>query len=126
MEIHQVSDSRPQTLEQFYTAIQAEGHPWDVYGQMMLVLLRHLRQQVAGGNQWAYTSHNYLVLSDVDRTDRGRVWISVNGSNYRIEYFLPRDLAPWPNAKVVGFASTVAEASQMIVAALHHAPREPE
>lgn len=46
MQIKQITDGRPETLEEFYTEILSEGPQWETYARKMLALIRHLKEEV--------------------------------------------------------------------------------
>ena len=94
-----------------------------VFGQTMLDLIGRLRSVSDDRHVFVMTSMDQLLLMAKPEGSAGgspwfvRIW-ALDKRNYRIEYLMPKPLAPWPWARVHGNASSEDEAVQMVLTAM--------
>ena len=105
------------TLEQFYRKIcGSNDNVSQLIGEGMLRLLQALHDCPAHHEMWGLTSHHHLCLLAEDCYEtRWLVRVIGSDSQYRIEYLLPQNAAPWPNAYVQGEASSLEQAVNMVL-----------
>jgi hypothetical protein len=105
------------TLEQFYgELVGSDDNVSRSVGEAMLRLLQELHSCPAHHEAWGLTSHYHLCLLAEDCYETPwLVRVIGSGSQYRIEYLLPKTMAPWPNAYVQGEASSPEQAINMVL-----------
>jgi hypothetical protein len=115
VEIRRITD-QPRTLEEFYGEMSALGHGNDFskVGARTLGLLGHLRA-IEGPPIWAVTSLASLnFVADNDWRLPVLVSIQCGGNWFAIEYRMPPNEAPWPEAFVRGQTDDMARACEMV------------
>jgi hypothetical protein len=114
-------DQKSKTLDGFYTELSGSQEPVTREGgKTMLDLLARLQALPSDQQVYGLTSHYRLCLLAQDTyTSPWFVIISaLDKRNYFVEYLMPADAAPWPQAYVRGEARTEEDAVQMIVTAM--------
>lgn len=126
MEICRITDQK-RPLEEFYRGLAALGpdNAFAKIGARMLDLLQHLRE-IDGPAVWAVTSHASLnLLAGDDYRLPTLVRVNSDGQCFVIEYRMPANEAPWPDAYVHGRTLDVVRAGDMIVFGLRKAGSRP-
>lgn len=114
------------TLDEFYADIAAHGTAiGSRTGSAMLSLIKRLRKLPDDRQVWGLTSLSRLCLLAQDEIFKNDVFVPwyvvvvAGGMNeYYVEYLMPEDIAPWPNAYVRGEARSEDEAVEMILTAM--------
>ncbi len=134
MEITRVSSQGSETLEEFYEdGMLRGGLVQGKKSSAMLKLLDHLCHHVAGPRLFGVTSHFSLnLVSDDDdylptivHIDAQHVFVDDDNYGYYIAYSMRPEDAPWPDAKVSGYARDVQTAGVMISEALKRSAHGP-
>lgn len=115
MEIHRITAQR-RPLDDFYRELAAPGpeNGYSKIGSRMLELLGRLRT-VEGPSVWAVTSHAWLNLVPGDDYRLPTlVSICSDGDWFVLEYRMPPDEAPWPDAYITGRTNDLERAVEMI------------
>ncbi len=111
------------TVESFFQELQGP----DGYGpncRAMLELVKSLQVHPDSFVAWGLTSHFDLVfLAKNDSNQCGLVVASGHGNNersnrYEISYAIPREVEPWPHARVFGHVDSIEGAIKMILTAM--------
>ena len=121
MKIIRCRDQQHETLEEFYSKLAiGENSPLREAGKAMLDVLTGLKalpdeRLVYGLSSMAqlcllahddYKSPWYVIVSALDRR------------NYFVEYLMPENMSPWPNAYVKGAATSTDAAVELIQIAI--------
>lgn len=119
MTLTRCQDQKGQTLDEFYgELLQSTEKSSREMGQAMLALMASLRALPDPRQVYGLTSHHWLYLLASDTSDSP--WfvmvIAADARDYRIEYLMPDEIAPWPHAHVRGEARSEDEAVSMIFA----------
>jgi hypothetical protein len=121
MPISRNSKQGGETLEQFYReVIRRENYSFKSTGELMLDLLGMINNMFQDTQLWGLTSHHRLVIQRENYW--GSPWyiiVSCHGNEYQLEYLMPEDRSPWARARVVGGATTLAEARRKLIIAMH-------
>lgn len=109
------------TLEAYFTV--EPDYPPEVIadGQLMIALLHHLHNHVAGPDLHASIQMFGLWFSHPDYP--GRVRVEPRNQQFRLSYPVPDTWSGWDDASVVGFTNNVVTATAMLFSAFHHQPR---
>jgi hypothetical protein len=109
-------------IEEFYQVLvdQATGRYPIEMATAMLALIAALRALPDEREVWCLTSHNRLcLLTERDyRTPWYVIIDALDTRNYTVEYLMPAEGAPWPNAYVRGEARSTEAALKMVVIAM--------
>ena len=120
MQLERCKDQASSTLEQFYSSIAAHHDVSRSGAEAMLELIARLRAAPRELTIWGLTSHWRLCL--LAENTPASPWYVITAAldhmNYYIEYLMPRELAPWPDARVQGEARSVEQAVQMTMIAI--------
>jgi hypothetical protein len=86
----------------------------------MIELVDSLERAVGTRSVWGLTSHYHLnLLAADDSTSPSFVSIAPPAFGvFTIEYRMPAEESPWPNARVIGETKSVVHAVDMILAGL--------
>ncbi len=117
MRLDKCTEQGRQTLDEFYAEVVAHNPST---GQAMIDLIAQLRELDHPNHVWGLTSHTRLCLlaQDTSASPWYVIVEALNKRNYTVEYLMPSDMAPWPNARVYGRARSADAAVQMIVTAM--------
>lgn len=121
MRLERCKDQARQTLDEFYTErAGSEDQDSQLLGRAMFSLICRLRGLPEELTVWGLTSHEHLwLLSEDDSRARWKVGvIAMSPECYVIEYQMPAELAPWPEARVQGRARSEDQAIEMIEIAM--------
>jgi hypothetical protein len=121
MPITRNSDQRRQTLEQFYFEIsQEKNYSSKSAGKLMLDLLEMINHTFPDTQLWGLTSLYRLVIQ-AENASKSPWYIIVSGvgNEYHLEYLMPDHKSPWQGARVVGGATSLAEARRKLIIAMH-------
>jgi hypothetical protein len=93
------------TLDEDLAEMAAFPHPqFPTTGQRLRDLVSRLDTDFPDTELWGFTTHGYLfLLPTPDLHSPGAIVISAYG-DFRIEYPLPKTIAPWKDARVSGNA----------------------
>jgi|ERR1700722_4425702 len=119
MPISRNSDQRSKTLEEFYLEVSQQER-YTNNGKLMLDLLGMINYTFQETQLWGLTSRHRLVIQRENYW--GSPWyiiVSCAGNEYHLEYLMPEDKSPWSGARVVGDATTLAEARRKLIIAMH-------
>ena len=119
MFLDRCSEQSRQTLDEFYASIR-DGYGGVYAGKTMLSLIAALRKHPDPRRVRGLTSHYHLGFLAADAASDVAypilVWVVASDPhNYSIEYRLPDEEAPWPDAYVKGTAQSEEEAIRMIL-----------
>lgn len=118
MIIERSGEQKSKTLDAFYAQHAQQGMPEGATA--MLDLLAALRAHPDPRRVWGLTSLARLCFLAQDTWKSP--WYVIVGAldqrNYYIEYRMPPDIAPWPEAYVRGEAQSQEEAVKMILIAM--------
>ena len=124
MQITRRQGDNTETIDEFYgRMLQSDDDVSRSFGQTMLDLIGRLRSLPDDRHVFVMTSMDRLCLMARPEGSPGgspwfvRIW-ALDKRNYRIEYLMPKPLAPWPWAHVTGTASSEDEAVQMVLTAM--------
>jgi hypothetical protein len=83
----------------------------------MLALIAGLRAVPDERRLWGLTSHERLCLlsENTSRSPWYVIFVALDTDNVSVEYLMPSEDAPWPDAYVRGHASSVDDAVRMIL-----------
>ena len=121
MHLTRCSDQNHQSLDEFYgEAAESKDPTTRGIGSAMLTLIGRLRNLEVSHHVWGLTSHyNLVLLADDSYTTPWFVtMLALDYRNYSVEYLMPEDIAPWPNAYVKGQAQNADDAVRMILLAM--------
>jgi hypothetical protein len=121
MRLTRCSDQKSATLDEFYTEVSQHDHHVDREGgKAMLDLIARIRALPDEKRVFGLTSHHRLCLLAEDSYQSPwfvLIW-ALDKRNYFVEYRMPHDIAPWPQAFVRGQAQSEEDAVRMIVIAM--------
>src|SRR5688572_281702 len=107
MPLERISDQKSQTLEGFYLDVSKESSvvSKDI-GKTMLDFIREINEIFPNTVIWALTSlYRLVLLSNDDWKSKWYVIVScLNNKEIYIEYLMPANQGPWPDATVKGTA----------------------
>jgi hypothetical protein len=119
MQLIRCQDQKSETLDEFYTGISLhEG--FEKNGVAMLDLINRLRALSDNRQVFGLTSLDRLCLLAEDTWESP--WYVIIAAHdktmYWVQYLMPEQLAPWPDAYVTGEARSEDDAVQMILIAM--------
>lgn len=120
MPLIKCSDQKQQTLEEFYTWLVPDKiTTFADLGTPMLKVLKLLNETFKDTVIYGLTSHSSLILLSKD-TYRSPWYVAINGldTEYYIEYLIPENKQPWPNAYVKGSTTSLDELKKYIIIAM--------
>jgi hypothetical protein len=142
MKLLRVPEQGPETLEAFYGELLYAAYPaFTQRARMMLAFVHHLQREMVGPDVWAHTSHEDLVLRDLDWTYSVSISPDANYYALIIERLIYAGILPvterwpmerfpfgdyriqcwrqsWPEARLVGRTRDLSEAAQLTIQAL--------
>lgn len=121
MPIIRSSQQKRLSLEEFYAEmVETSTNAYTDIGNKMLDLLKVINDIFKDTLIHGLTSHARLILQNADDWEADcYVVISSDGMNeYRFEYQMPIGKRPWPNAYVIGIATTLDQARQYLLIAM--------
>lgn len=121
MPIIRCKDQKSQTLEEFYFERASDKHQLSTdLGKSMLAIIDLINNTFIETEIYGLTSHAHLLLLSQDRSDSDWfVSIITNGfQEFRIEYLIPKEKQPWPNATVKGATKSLDEFRNYIIIAM--------
>lgn len=121
MPVVRCSDQRNMTLEEFYNDLAENSTgAFAAAGKHMLTLLAQINEMFKQTTLWGLTSHSNLILLPEDNWDSG--WLVAIGNfvdEYSIEYLLPKEKQPWPNATITGKTKSIDDARKYLIIAMN-------
>ncbi len=102
-------------LKEFYLeASKDDDFTTKEIGKAMLMWIEGIEQALPELQIWGLTSHYKLVLmaTETYHGDWSVIIIGQKG-NYRVDYLIPKENAPWENAYVTGETTNFEEALKM-------------
>ena len=121
MQLERCKDQPSTTLDDYYQGIAQHSRQLDTeIGKAMLDLLVALRARPDDRRVWGLTSHYRLCLlaQDTYLSPWFVIVAALDNRNYTIEYLMPSDVEPWPNAYVRGEARSTEAAANMVAIAM--------
>jgi hypothetical protein len=114
-------DQKSKTLDEFYQELgRGEREVSRSGAKAMLELIARLRAHPDSREIFGLTSHSRLCLLAVD--DYTSPWHVVVAAfdqrSYFVDYLVPPNLGPWPNARMTGEARSEDEALEMVLIAM--------
>lgn len=118
MPLYRCSAQKRQTLVEFYSELL--NHPMTKKdGEAMLALIKKIDETFPNTKIWGLTSHYHLILlAQDDYTSEGYVSIIAFRNEILLEYKIPPELAPWPNAYVKGAINSLDKAMNYLKIAM--------
>ncbi len=118
MPLYRCSVQQKATLAEHYAGLL--DHPSSKEaGEAMIAFIEKVNEVFPKTEIWALTSHYFLNLRPQDdHTLNTYVVVMASGSSYSLEYLLPPELAPWPNAYVQGNTPTLDQAIEYLKIAM--------
>jgi hypothetical protein len=118
MRLTRCKDQKSATLDEFYTEISEQDTR--ECGKAMLDLIARLRALPDEKHVFGLTSLLRLCLlaEDTYKSPWFVIISALDKRNYFIEYRMPDDIAPWPDAFVRGKARSEDDAVRMIITAM--------
>jgi hypothetical protein len=120
MVLARCKDQGTETLDAFYEGFAKRGTAVGTDGRAMLDLFAALQMWSDTRQVWGLTSLAalYLLSSDDSSSPRYVKVLALSYGGYEIEYLMPAEIAPWPQAWVRGEAATVHDAVRMLGVAM--------
>jgi len=109
--------SKSKDLREFYSeAIQDSDFTTREIGKTMLEWVNRIELELPELRIWGLTSHYRLVLmaTETYHGDWSVIIIGQKG-NYRVDYLMPKEYAPWENAYVTGETTDFEEALKISI-----------
>lgn len=117
MALLRCQDQDDKTLIESYKAYEDKSELFRTKGIDMINLIRQLNELLADVAVYAFTSHDNLCLVSENHTS-SKVLVVITahgyGLGYIIQYFMPKEVAPWQHARVMGESKTMRGAIEMI------------
>jgi hypothetical protein len=121
MHLTRCKDQKSATIDEFYTEVsEHDNYTSREGGKAMLDLIARLRALPDERRVFGLTSHDRLCFLAEDSYESSwfvLVW-ALDKRNYFVEYRMPDNIAPWPQAFVRGEARSEDEAVRMIITAM--------
>jgi hypothetical protein len=120
MKLERTSEQAGQSLDEFYRDLaQSPTSAWRSIGSAMLSLVQRLREVPDPREVWCVTSHTGIaLLAEPSWRSPWLVQILGQAGDYTVDYLLPPQVAPWPDARVRGEAKTEDRALEMVLIAM--------
>lgn len=120
MHLTRCKDQKSATLDEFYTEVIEYDSRNRTGGKAMLDLIARLRALPDKRQAFGLTSHYRLCLlaKDTYQSPWFVIVSALDSHNYFIEYRMPDDIAPWPEAMVRGEAGSEDAAVEMVLTAM--------
>src|SRR6266496_2038522 len=118
MPLKRISEQSSLSIEEYYLEIATQKDPASIpeRGKAMLALIQLLNAAIQKNIIWSLTSIDRLILLTEDKSSSQ--WFvkiaSLRFDEFYIEYFLPNEKSPWPNAWITGMANSVEKARDYV------------
>jgi hypothetical protein len=120
MPLIRCSEQKRLTLERFYKEfIPDKINTFADYGTPMLKVLQIINETFKETTIYGLTSHATLLLLNED-SSLSPWFVALNAleDEYYIEYLMPSEKEPWPNAKVKGATKSIDELRNFLIIAM--------
>ena len=107
-----------QTLEEFYSEEAASDSSIGM-GNHMLSFIDLINRTFIETTIYASTSHYFLNLLAGKELHIHVTLITYSKYHFYIDYIMPKEKAPWPNARVIKQMSEIEDAIKYLVIAMH-------